>query len=183
MPLPITPNLTWCQRCPRSPKVLHMLWCQAGTAPCPLQSQGSSPAQGMSPGPSHPQGSLHGALFQLFSAAVSKSPPVSPSRPRQEPALPSSHKPYPNWHFGVALCFFLQETPNQTKPHQTPFLHLAGALGTRRGKEEVRVQPWAADAEIGHRAGLVGPVGPAEPCPGHSDTPCSPLSLSLPLPR
>lgn len=72
--------------------------------------------------------------------------------------------------------------PNQTKPHQTPFLHLGGALGTRRREEEVRAQPWAAGAEIGHRAGLVGPVGPAEPCPGHQTRRARPYRCPCPSP-
>lgn len=164
MPLPITPNLTWCPRCPRSPRVLQVLKSQAGTAPCPLQGQGSFPARGRN----HPQGSL---LHSSFSCRCVRA--TTQRHPQTPPALPSSHKAHPSWHFGVPLCSFLQETPKQT-----PFLQLGGALGRRRRK---RCEP-SPGAEFGHRAGPVGPVGPAGPCPWHQTRRARPCRCPCPSP-
>lgn len=128
-----------------------MLKCQAVTAPC----------HRMSPGPGHPQGSLHNPLFQLFSVC-------------HPPDLTRS-----------------QRSPPHTNPTPAGILGWLPAFSCRKpqtkGLSCTSVGLWAGGgggggAEIGHRAGPVGPVGPAGPCPWHPDTPRSPLSLSLPLP-
>lgn len=151
--------------------------CQAGTAACPLGArvhshprncpQGSFPPQGMSPGPGHPQGSLYIALFQLFSAAVTtRCHPPDLARSQRSP--PHTN-PTPAGVLGWFRAFSCRKP--QTKALSCSSVGFwAGGRGGGGG------------AEIGLGAGLVGPVGPAGPCPWHPDTPCSPLSLSLPLP-
>lgn len=80
---------------------------QAGTAPCPLQSPENVPRARPPPG-------LSAQLLKSFIPAffVLQYPCHHPVPP---PDL-AQHKPQPSWHFGVALCFSLQDTPTQSSP-------------------------------------------------------------------
>lgn len=91
-------------------------WRQLGAPSHPWDSPVSPPEPRERPqGPAIP-GALCTPLFidfknlysSFFCAAVSVSPPSSTPTPRQTQTPPQL------WHFGVALCFSLQDTPNQS---------------------------------------------------------------------
>lgn len=172
-----------------------LLRCWAGTAACPLRSQGSSPSSTVL---FFPAKSFFPTTQTAGSSRATARRWLRPSQAvlqpqRRSPDLagsrcsPSPCKTQPSWHFKWRRAFSCRE--KKKKIHQT---NLSCTLASwcrvraRGGGEEVRAQPWAACAEMRHPGtGWFNRLGWLSSAPLHPDTPRSPLSLLLsttPLP-